>query len=93
MPKQRRGLQDIRTLGHRQTPAGDHRSLLRASVLEAELQRLQHERRILEQRITALAERSAELEEERDALLDSLSGSRRPRRRIRPLSETFPLRY
>ena len=93
MSTSRRSLRDIRTLGHRHTPAGDHQSLLRASILEAELQRLHQESRLLRQRLRGLAERSAELEAERDSLLDGLSGRQRPQRRNPPRNDTFPLRY
>ncbi|MEM6794191.1 MAG: hypothetical protein AAF725_09415 [Acidobacteriota bacterium] len=73
MHKKRRGLGEIRTLGQRGSGNRDQSALLRASVVEAELQRLSQERRLLEQRLASLESSARRLEEERDRLLSGLS--------------------
>ncbi|MEM1204856.1 MAG: hypothetical protein AAGN66_16625 [Acidobacteriota bacterium] len=87
----RRGVNDIQTLGARRQGSPDHRALLRASVIEAELNRLAQERRLLEQRLDGVRQRGAVLLAERDRLLGGL-GIRRPADRG-PLPSGFQLRY
>lgn len=87
----RRGISDIRTLGHRRQSGQDQRALLRASVIEAELHRLDQERRLLEQRLDTIKMRSTTLLAERNQLLGNLE-VRHSTDRSPPVSG-FQLRY
>ncbi|MEM8993630.1 MAG: hypothetical protein AAGF23_02435 [Acidobacteriota bacterium] len=89
--KRRRGINDIRTLGQRRHQGQDQRSLLRASAIEAELNRLHQEERLLKQRLSGILERSTRLIEERNQLIESLDIRSNRDRPSRP--GEFRLRY
>ncbi len=94
MRARRRGLNEIRTLGHRSKAEGDQKALLRASVVEAEMQRLRQERRLLEQRLALIDDRLSKLGDERDQLIGSLNIHRSGDVARRPGDDrTFHLRY
>ncbi|MEM7583322.1 MAG: hypothetical protein AAF560_08085 [Acidobacteriota bacterium] len=93
MRTRRRGLSEIRTLGGRRETGGHHKALLKASAIEAELQRLQQEQRLLNQRLTHLDQRVNELQSERDRLLATVETRRTGDTLRHSRGRTFHLEY